>query len=88
MEWQQEEIMHGCVQHDLDAEVAELERCQTQFEAQCGGEAWRRSSSGRGAGLEAGLERGEAVGRRVWRGDEWRCGLCVSCRFLPGMSLC
>jgi hypothetical protein len=42
MEWQQEEFIHGCVQHELDAEVAEvaeLERCQTQFEAQCGGEA-------------------------------------------------
>ena len=34
------------------------------------------------------VERGEAVGRRVWRGDEWRCGLCVSCTSLPGMSLC
>ena len=39
MECQQEEFIHGCVQHELDAEVAELERCQTQFEAQCGGEA-------------------------------------------------
>jgi len=39
MERQQEEFIHGCVQHELDAEVAELERCQTQFEAQCGGEA-------------------------------------------------
>ena len=25
--------------YELDEEVAELERCQTQFEAQCGGEA-------------------------------------------------
>ena len=37
-------------------------------------------------GRGVGLERGEAVGRRVWRGDEWRCGLCVRCRSLPGMS--
>ena len=39
MEWQHEEFIHGCGQHELDAEVAELARCQTQFEAQCGGEA-------------------------------------------------
>ena len=39
MEWQKEERIHDCVQDELDAEVAELERCQAQFEAQCCSEA-------------------------------------------------
>ena len=39
MEWQIEDCIHDSVQDELDAEVAELERCQAQFEAQCCSEA-------------------------------------------------